>query len=101
MADFLLVTHNSTAWDVSFMRSANDWELAEFTAFYSTLYATMVRRNSANKLMWKGSKNGVFSVKSFYGLISGNPIESFPWRGVWKTNVPTRVSFFVWEATHS
>ena len=82
------VTSNSIVWDVQFTRTANDWEMEEFTAFYSTFYDKVVRRDSEDKLIWKGSTGEVFSVKSFYGLIFGEQSESFPWCGVWKTKVP-------------
>lgn len=64
-------------------------------AFFSTLYDKMIRRGDGDKLLWYGTKDGVFSVKSFYCYIAcGNP-EIFPWRGVWWSKVPTRVYFFV------
>lgn len=47
-----------------------------------------------------GTKDGSFSVKSMYAHLMHGFASTFPWCCVWKSKVPTRVSFFVWEATH-
>ena len=47
-------------------------------------------------MRWKGSSNGLFSVSSFYQLLSGEGDELFPWRDIWFTGLPPKVSFFVW-----
>ncbi|KAB1208900.1 hypothetical protein CJ030_MR6G006004 [Morella rubra] len=101
VVDYLSNDILSLVWEIQFFRSANDWELAEFTAFYSTLYAMVFRCNSEDRLVWMGAKDGVFTVREFYSSCSGGNSQLFPWRGVWRTKVSMRVSFFVWEAMHS
>ena len=52
-------------------------------------------------MRWVGSKNGVFSVSSFYSILNGERVASFPWRMIWYTGLPPNVSFFVWTAAHN
>lgn len=42
-------------------------------------------------MIWEGDRSGVFSVKSFYLMISN---YSIPWKAVWKAKVPSKVVFF-------
>ena len=50
-------------------------------------------------LTWKLNHSGIFDVRSYYNLIA-NPAGSssipFPWKCIWSTKVPKRVSFFLW-----
>lgn len=57
-------------------------------------------RGEDDKMVWVDTKDGVFFVKSMYGLLSGGVSLLFPWRSVWRSLSPYRVSFFVWEAAH-
>lgn len=57
--------------------------------------------NQPDQRYWKLEKNESFSVKLFYrqlinGMISGPPV--FPFKQIWKRNVPSRMAFFIWEA---
>lgn len=100
VADFLVEASGNFVWNVQFSRSANDWEVEEFSAFFSLLYGKVLRRGEADKMKWLGSKVGVFSVKSMYTILVGGYGLSFPWQCVRRTKVHTTVSFFVWEAAH-
>lgn len=51
-----------------------------------------------DKLCWKLAKRKGFEVSSFYLAQMGVCEQSFPWRSIWKTEVPCRVVFFVWIA---
>ena len=46
-------------------------------------------------LRWIGSKNGKFSVSSFYHLLCGRRATVGPWRAIWFSALPPKVSFFV------
>ena len=50
-------------------------------------------------MTWPNSKNDIFSVKSLYASLSCGRMETFPYSIVWNFWVPSRVSFFEWEAT--
>jgi mannosylglycoprotein endo-beta-mannosidase len=69
-------------------------------SFFSTLYAHVILRGGSDKLVWVGAKDGRFTVKSFYNTLSGDSFSLLPWREVWRSKVPMRVAFFVWEVLH-
>ncbi|RVW86416.1 Transposon TX1 uncharacterized 149 kDa protein [Vitis vinifera] len=47
----------------------------------------------------EGGKNGKFGVKDAYGLLTSHSTSLFPKKGIWVENVPSKLAFFVWEAT--
>ena len=52
-----------------------------------------------DKLCWKLTKNKGFKVSEFYlSLFSTPPDNLFPWKPVWRLNIPPRVAFFSWIA---
>jgi hypothetical protein len=56
-------------WNVSFVRSTQNWEVDVFVSFYRLLYSVRLRREGIDKLWWVPSKRGMFSVKSFYNVL--------------------------------
>ena len=50
-------------------------------------------------LVWVDTKNGVFSVKSFYSSLGSRGTNPFLHGIVWNQWALVRVSFFAWEAT--
>ena len=48
-----------------------------------------------NKLVWKRSTNGTFSVK--FNLLEGESCFSTPSKLFWNCSVPSKVGFFAWE----
>jgi hypothetical protein len=44
------------------------------------------------------SKRGLFDVKSFYNVLVPHDNTPFPWRSIWQSKAPLRVSFFAWSA---
>ncbi|RVX21313.1 hypothetical protein CK203_001961 [Vitis vinifera] len=58
-----------------------------------------IQQGVDDRVIWRETNCGKFSVKSLYkSLVSGHPI-SFPSSAIWKVTVQPRVSFFGWEAT--
>lgn len=49
---------------------------------------------------WGGSRCEIFSVKSYYNILSSKDNLPFPWQSVWRSKAPNRVTFFAWEACH-
>ena len=52
-----------------------------------------------DQVVWTKANDERFSVKSLYKALESERIRDFPIRVIWNTLVPSRVSFFVWEAT--
>ncbi|RVX23339.1 hypothetical protein CK203_000489 [Vitis vinifera] len=86
------------SWGLRFNRHLNDWEVGEVESLLSKLHPLTIRRGVDDLLRWKENKNGTFSVKSFYSLLSRGTKPSFPARTIWTPWVPIRASFFGWEA---
>ena len=66
--------------------------------FMSIFIPKMPRGEGVNSLFWKLTLNGVFDVHSFYNSLSAPPTIPFPWKCIWSSKVPRRVSFFLWIA---
>ena len=49
-------------------------------------------------MCWRGSSKEGFQVKSYYRALLPMSDRSVPWKSIWKTKAPPRVSFFVWAA---
>jgi hypothetical protein len=65
-----------------------------------------------NRLIWRGTKNGIFIVQSAYHLgmerkalqlpgCSGNMDDKEEWKTCWKLNVPNAVKMYLWRACHN
>ncbi|RVX21349.1 putative mitochondrial protein [Vitis vinifera] len=89
------------SWGLRFNRHLNDWEVGEVESLLSKLHPLTVRRGVDDLLRWKENKNGTFSIKSFYSLLSRGTKPPFSARTIWMPWVPIRASFFRWEAAWS
>ena len=52
-----------------------------------------------DKLLLKESSNGNFSVRTMYRGLDLSPKIDFPFRSIWNSMVPSKNSFFTWEAS--
>lgn len=89
------------SWGLRFNRHLNDWEVGEVESLLSKLHPLTIRRGVDDLIGWRENKNGTFSVKSFYSSFSRGIRPPFPALIIWSPWVPTRVSFFGWEAAWS
>jgi hypothetical protein len=68
------------------------------------LHSGIVKRGGEDKLWWvpskKGlfSKKGIFKVNTFFHSLTHTIGARFPWECVWRTQAPSRASFFSWSA---
>jgi hypothetical protein len=51
-----------------------------------------------DRLCWRSRATKGFTVKNFYSCLCPSPSASFPWKTIWKANVPPRIAFFSWTA---
>ena len=63
------------------------------TKFFDLLYSPSIQEIMENKMNWRLSKNGQFTV---FGALRGGVHSDFPWKAVWKTKVPMKEAFFAW-----
>ena len=85
-------------WDVNFLRAMQDWELESLSNFMDMIYGASVKGNGQDKLCWKPEKNKGFMVRGYYRVLLDNGVQSFPWKGIWTSKIPSRVTFFIWSA---
>ncbi|KAJ9699595.1 hypothetical protein PVL29_008272 [Vitis rotundifolia] len=87
------------AWSPSFSRPFNDWEVGEVERLLLTIWGRRLNPLLEDKMQWKETKDGFFLVKSLYNALDSRRVDQFPNRIIWSSCVPTKVSFFTWEAT--
>ncbi|XP_038692258.1 uncharacterized protein LOC119990425 [Tripterygium wilfordii] len=72
-----------------------------FNNFWKFVYSTKVNPSTEDKICWNLTSNKLFSVSSFYNELLKDKLHlgnsGFPWRWIWKSKAPPRVTFFCWE----
>ena len=94
----LQVRNNQILWNLDFVRAAQDWEFESIASFLDRLYSTKVKGIGADVMLWFHSPQNGFMVRSFYRHLVRIGGCSFPWKSIWKSKAPPRVSFFIWVA---
>jgi hypothetical protein len=62
---------------------------------FQVLYSVSVRRGSEDSLWWVSSKKVLFKFGSFFSSLACSVGSHFPWKNVWRTQAPMRVTFFL------
>ena len=88
------VEGNRRTWDVRFIPSPNDWEAEVVVDFFRVLAPNQPLVTEGDRMRWKLTKSGDFTIHSFYHKLHGSSSIVFPWKGIWKVKAPQRVSFF-------
>ena len=57
--------------------------------------ASLVLNNRKDEAIWTLTKNGIYSVKSFYRHLIENGVK-YPHFFMWKVKMPPRVEVFMW-----
>ncbi|KAL6350788.1 hypothetical protein AAG906_031374 [Vitis piasezkii] len=85
-------------WNLSLARDLNDWEMEQIGDMLNLLkdFRTSLEEDSVR---WRWEGNGVYGAKGAYKILSGSSAGVFPYRRIWMEKVPTKVSFFAWEAS--
>ena len=66
--------------------------------FFRFLASNLPFMTDGDRLRWNLTKNGDFTIRSYYHKLHGSSFIAFPLKGIWKVKAPRRVSFFVWTA---
>ena len=78
-------------WSPSFSRPFNDWEVERLLL---TIRGRRLNPLLEDRMLWKETTNGIFSVKSLYNVLASRRVNQFPNSMIWSPCVPTKVSFF-------
>ena len=69
------------SWNIRFVKNLNDWELVVMEQFLLKLQGQTMKREKEDTVVWKGDSKG---VRAF----------PFPLKIIWKSWIPSNVSFF-------
>ncbi|XP_060217918.1 putative acyl-activating enzyme 19 isoform X2 [Lycium barbarum] len=88
------------SWNLHLRRHLNDWEIEDMIALIGCLQNSPVLTQKNDRLKWGSNKDGSYSVKEGYLLLTSNKdlIDQWPWKLIWKINLPPKVSCFCWVA---
>ena len=81
-------------WSPRFSKPFNDWEVEEVERLLLTIRGARLIPLVEDRMMWKVTSNGIFSVKSLYNELSSRRAGLFPHGLIWSPSVPSKVSFF-------
>ena len=76
-----------------FDETLNDWELDIVQNFFWLINNRSVNRTEKDRLLWKGGKNGLFTVKENYELMVGGNTKTVPMKMPRNNCVPPEVCF--------
>lgn len=86
-------------WNFRFARNLNDWELDTMERFLLKLQGQLVNREEEEaRVVWKGDSKGRFSVGIPYSQLEPDYVIPFSLGIIWNSKIPSKVSFFAWEA---
>ena len=71
-------TSGEGTWKLRFARSFNDWEMDEVENFINLVNNKKTNQMVKDRLLWKGDKNGIFSVKASIAHIEGGNLKAVP-----------------------
>ena len=81
-------------WSPRFSRPFNDWEVEEVERFLFAIQGKRMVTNVEDRVLWKETKDGKFSIKSLYSALELGSTVSFPKSIIWSSCVPSKVGFF-------
>ena len=98
VADYMSVRNGKILWEVVFVRNPPDWEIDSLNSFLELIYSISLNDSGVDQFCWLKNCKKSFTVRSYYHSLTAHASQQFPWKGIWKPKVPTRISFFVWTA---
>jgi len=91
---------NISHWNLTFIRSLNDWEDDNNCNLLAILAGKEVLSQGKDEIVWPLNSEGSFSIKRFcstqFEALDG---RDFATKSIWKSKAPTKVCFLAWLAT--
>ena len=66
----------------------------EVQNFINLINCKKINQLERDRLLWKGDKNGIFSIKANFKLLEGGNLKSVPLKVLWNGCVPPKMCFF-------
>ena len=89
---------NTRAWNISFIRDFNDWELPVVISFFTFLQPFLPKSERRDTKIWKLRRSGEFDVSSYYCALQASTRIHFLWKIIWGVKALRCISFFTWTA---
>ena len=83
------------SWGSRFIRQFNDWELEEVDALFGRLHSYSIGLGTFDTIVWLETKDGDFSIWSFYSSLASRRVEPFPYDTVWNSWAPLELAFLL------
>ncbi|GMI73525.1 hypothetical protein HRI_001021800 [Hibiscus trionum] len=88
-------------WNITLRRGLFDWECHQWEALMACLNSFSDKGFNSDRFTWQGSSEGIYTAKGGYNCLTQQTNSSPFWKKlIWNNKVPSRVSFFVWQASH-
>ncbi|GKU86994.1 hypothetical protein SLEP1_g1457 [Rubroshorea leprosula] len=86
-------------WTLHWRRSLYEWEEDNLTKMLEIINSTLPVKGQKDCWVWRYNKEGEYSVKTAYGLLSGNNISNTTQTHVrvWNNLIPTKICAFGWQ----
>ncbi|GKV32990.1 hypothetical protein SLEP1_g41549 [Rubroshorea leprosula] len=86
-------------WTLHWRRSLYVWEEDKLTEMLEIINSTLPVKGQKDCWEWRHNKEGEYSVKTAYGLLSGNSNSntSQTYARVWNKLIPTKICAFGWQ----
>ena len=75
VADLWEISGSKGGWNFKFKRHFNDWEMEVVQNFMSIMNSRSYRPQLSDKLCWKETNSGSYSVKSYFNLLEGRRLR--------------------------
>ena len=82
-------------WTPRFSRPFNDWEVEVVERFLLTIQGKGLNADVEDRMMWRETKNEIFTIKSLYNSLDHSCAVPFPWSIIWSPYVPIKVGFLL------
>ena len=84
-------------WNRNCVRAFNDWVIDLVVNLLHVLQNERVS-TALDRVIWKGAVDATFTICNAYNLLVSSSVSRFPVKLIWMAYVPSKVSFFTWEA---
>jgi len=85
--------YSTQGWNLFLRRNLNVWEVEILCLLFQLLSNIILGYNKIDSIIWNGHPTGLFTVRSCYSLLE---MVSWPWRKIWFSKAPLKVSCFTW-----
>ena len=84
--------------ELSFRRNLTDIEIIDVVRLLACLDKYYFSKGKTDVRLWKPDVRDLFSVRSFYKVLSASDVRMEGWHNFWVSYVPPRVLAFCWVA---